>query len=226
LEVRLKEAAILVDGGFFLKRYFAIVSKDHPPNVIATNLYATVLNHLSSRRELDDKFSLYRIFFYDCPPLEKKVHHPLTGKSIDYSKTPQVAFRKELHRELKKMRKVALRFGHLKDERWVVKKDILKKLLKKEIMVEDLVEKDIVHNIKQKSIDMKIGIDIASLAYKKLVSKIVLIAGDSDFVPAAKLARREGIDFILDPMWNHIPEDLNEHIDGLRSFFQNPAKNR
>gem|GEM_PF-3858529 len=47
---------------------------------------------------------------------------------------------------------------------------------------------------------MKIGLDIASLAYKKLVSKIILIAGDSDFVPASKFARREGIEFILDPI--------------------------
>ena len=71
---------------------------------------------------------------------------------------------------------------------------------------------------------MKIGIDIASLAYKKLVKKIILVAGDSDFVPAAKLARREGVDFVLDPMWNHIAEDLNEHIDGLKSYFPNPLK--
>ena len=62
---------------------------------------------------------------------------------------------------------------------------------------------------------MKIGIDIASLAYKKQVDRIVLIAGDSDFVPASKLARREGIDFVLDPLWNHINPDLFEHIDGL-----------
>ena len=62
---------------------------------------------------------------------------------------------------------------------------------------------------------MKIGIDIASLAFKKQVERIVLIAGDSDFVPAAKLARREGIDFILDPLHSPIKPDLFEHIDGL-----------
>ena len=55
-------------------------------------------------------------------------------------------------------------------------------------------------------------------------TSIVLIAGDSDFVPAAKLARREGIDFILDPMWNPIHPSLNEHIDGLRSTSPNPAR--
>ena len=49
--------------------------------------------------------------------------------------------------------------------------------------------------------NMRIGIDISSLAIKKQVDQIVLFAGDADFVPAAKLARREGVDFVLDPMW-------------------------
>lgn len=61
-------------------------------------------------------------------------------------------------------------------------------------------EKDFCLEIDQKGVDMKIGLDIASLAYKKQVDQIVLISGDSDFVSAAKLARREGIDFILDPL--------------------------
>lgn len=81
----------------------------------------------------------------------------------------------------------------------------------------DLVEEDFIFSAKQKGVDMRIGLDIASLAYKKLVNQIILIAGDSDFVPAAKLARREGIDFILDPMWQPIRDDLKEHIDGLQS---------
>jgi len=66
---------------------------------------------------------------------------------------------------------------------------------------------------------MKIGVDIASLSYKKQVDKIILISGDSDFVPAAKLARREGIDFVLDPMRSDIKPELYEHIDGLYSCF-------
>ena len=64
---------------------------------------------------------------------------------------------------------------------------------------------------------MKIGIDISSLAYKQQVNQIILISGDSDFVPAAKQARREGIDFILDPMKATIKDDLFEHIDGIRT---------
>ena len=64
---------------------------------------------------------------------------------------------------------------------------------------------------------MKIGIDISSLSFKKQVDQIVLISGDSDFVPAAKLARREGIDFILDPLGAAVKPNLFEHIDGLKS---------
>ena len=80
-----------------------------------------------------------------------------------------------------------------------------------------LKEKDFCLEIDQKGVDMKIGLDIASLAYKKQVDQIVLISGDSDFVSAAKLARREGIDFILDPLGAPIKPDLFEHIDGLRT---------
>lgn len=43
-----------------------------------------------------------------------------------------------------------------------------------------------------------------------------MITGDSDFVPAVKHARREGIDFILDPMWANIAGSLSEHVDGVR----------
>lgn len=64
---------------------------------------------------------------------------------------------------------------------------------------------------------MRVGVDITSLAFKKQVNQIILISGDSDFVPAAKQARREGIDFILDPMGATIKPDLFEHIDGIRS---------
>ena len=69
---------------------------------------------------------------------------------------------------------------------------------------------------------MRIGIDISSLSIKKQVDQIILIAGDADFVPAAKLARREGVDFVLDPMWQSIPAGLNEHIDGRRSTCAKP----
>ncbi|WP_206665548.1 NYN domain-containing protein [Jejubacter calystegiae] len=92
-----------------------------------------------------------------------------------------------------------------------------KALLNGRITVDELTEKDVRYEARQKGVDMKISLDISSLSHHKNVEQIILVAGDSDFVPAAKQARREGIDFVLDPMWNHINPDLHEHIDGLVS---------
>ena len=64
---------------------------------------------------------------------------------------------------------------------------------------------------------MRLGMDIASIVLKKQADTLVLVTGDSDFVPAAKLARREGAEVILDPMWQNIQPALQEHIDGLYS---------
>ena len=75
--------------------------------------------------------------------------------------------------------------------------------------IEDLQETDIKYNMIQKGVDIKIGVDIVSLALKKQVDRIILISGDGDFVPAAKLARREGIDFILDNLWSNITPYIN-----------------
>lgn len=62
------------------------------------------------------------------------------------------------------------------------------------------------------------------MAIKRLVNRIILFSGDSDFVPAAKLARKEGIDFILDPIWNPIDDNLFEYTDGLKLTCTKPLK--
>lgn len=118
------------------------------------------------------------------------------------------------------MRNVALRLGYLDEANgaWRIKDSKnSKKVISGQLDPKTLDESDFVYHAMQKGVDMKLGLDIAALAYKKLVERIVLVAGDSDFVPAAKLARREGIEFILDPMRNQIRLDLREHIDGLRT---------
>lgn len=91
-------------------------------------------------------------------------------------------------------------------------------MLSGKIKISDLTDNDLTYPLSQKAVDMKVGLDIATLAFKKQVDQIILIAGDSDFVPAAKFARKEGVDFILDPMMNNIGQSLHEHIDGLMSI--------
>lgn len=217
-----KKTAILVDGGFFLKRYRSINKiKKMEPIRTANDLWEMCLRHLTQAKS--EKFDLYRIFYYDCLPYDKKQHNPVSGKAIDFKKTDQYKFQIDFLEELKKKRKIALRLGVLEDrKRWIIKPSITKSLLSKKIKIDDLTEDDVQFDFSQKRVDIKIGLDIASMTLKKQVDQIILISGDSDFVPAAKLARREGIDFLLDPMWNPIKPHLFEHIDGLSSKIKNP----
>ena len=222
--------AILIDGGFFLRRFpscFPLKDKTDA-KVVAKTAFETALSHLEEKSlHRTVQHDLYRIFFYDCPPLLKKAHYPRTRRAIDFSKTAQSVFRLALHDELRKQRKVALRLGHLLDHtEWRLRDGRLKQLLDGSLEFKNLTDDDFDYATIQKGVDMRIGLDIASLSFKRQVDQIVLVAGDSDFVPAAKMARREGIDFILDPLWSVIHASLHEHVDGVRSTCPNPANSK
>lgn len=227
------KVAVLVDGGFFVRRFPRVYpnlnAKD--PAIVAGQMHKMCRYHLS-RREWDANGArqiregdLHRIFFYDCPPLKKRLHQPISKKAVNLAETETARFRMVLHMEVLKLRKVALRLGHLdeKNAEWQLRPGVLKALLRGERRWDDLIDEDFHYYARQKVVDMKVGIDITLLAQKRVVDRIVLVAGDSDFVPAAKHARREGIDFVLDPMWNPISPDLHEHIDGLRSTSPRPG---
>ena len=208
--------AILVDGAFYRRRASKALG-DKSPKDRADELIAYCWRHLKWHGQTAAE--LYRIYYYDCPPITKQVYHPYLQKTVDLSKTGLYKWSTDFYDELKKKRKVALRMGEISEvtARFEIKPDIVNKLLRRELSIDDLAESDFIYRGEQKGVDMKIGLDIASLAYKKQVEQIVLISGDSDFVSAAKLARREGIDFILDPLFAKIKPNLFEHIDGLRT---------
>lgn len=214
--------AIMVDGGFFLRRYRILKGQTSDARQVAKDLFTWSLKHLEGKN--NELRELYRIFYYDCPPLDKKIFHPISKELIDFGKTEEARFRAGFHSELRKLRKVALRQGQLADfGTWTLEPDKLKQVLSGSILPGEINAEDLTYEVRQKGVEMRIGLDIASLTLKKQVDQIVLIAGDRDFVPAAKLARREGVDFILDPMWKEISDELHEHIDGLKSTCPRPG---
>lgn len=209
--------AILIDGAFY-KKMVACFQGNQSPKESANNLYKYCQRHVySGSKEI---CFLYRVFYYDCPPSSKNIYHPLLQKSVNLSKSSLHKWNMDFLNELKSKRKFALRLGSLSDEHatYNLNPEVTKKLLNNSLSLSDITEKDFHLSMKQKGVDMRIGIDIVSMAIKKQVDRIVLISGDSDFVPAAKMARREGIDFILDPLRAPIKPELYEHIDGLKSF--------
>lgn len=225
----MRKVAILVDGGFYRKKanlHFGFKS----PSERASELIKYCKMHLMERSLFPQKEKiadrvfndLYRIFYYDCPPIAKTVYHPLLKANVDFSRKETYKWMTSFLEELKHKRSLALRLGVLADEtaHYGLRNETIKKLFSQKLNISEIEEKNFELVLRQKGVDMKIGIDITTIAYKHLANQIVLIAGDSDFVPVAKLARREGIDFIIDPMGNKLLSDLVEHVDGVRSYYK------
>ena len=212
--------AILVDGGFYRRRAAKLFGhKD--PKARAEELMEYCRRHIRNHGS-----RLYRIFYYDCPPSDKVIYHPLTKQQVNLAKSDDYKWMHSFHRELTKKRKLALRMGENLETQdgFQLKSKPLKEILSGKLEVAHLTERDFYLDITQKGVDMRIGLDIASLTANNYVNQIVMISGDSDFVPAAKHARRTGIDFILDPMWARISDSLHEHIDGLYGPVARPPK--
>jgi uncharacterized LabA/DUF88 family protein len=225
--------AILIDGAYFLRRFsstFPDLDARSPDDVaLAVSSLATyhVAFRLGAKPMLsaieagdflpEESPHLYRIFFYDCPPLAKKVHRPVSKLALDLSRTPQAQLRNAIHARLRGVRKVALRLGRLNDTfDWRLTPDALKRLAQAPEGFRPS-DDDFELNVVQKGVDMRLGLDTASLAFKRQVDQIIIVAADADFVPAVKLARREGIDVVVDPMWGTPARDLLEHCDGVRN---------
>lgn len=201
----IRKVAFIIDGWFMYKRTQSLKLFDYNGK--------NIRNYCKKLLRTNDY--LYRIYYYDTLPLNKKGEHPLTRRSIDFSKTEQAKKQTELLESIKKTPLFALRLGttYWENNAWTIRYDRLKELLKEKISVSNLEETDIKPLIKQKSVDLKIGLDIASLANKRIVDVIIVITGDSDIIPALKHARKEGIQIGLDTLENKVRPELEEHVD-------------
>lgn len=217
--------AILVDGNYYLHRAKRLCGAK-PAKARADELHDYCLRHITSHRERkleNGKRSLYRIFYYDCPPLDHgQIMQPWDGHNRTFSKrNPSNVWSSEFQAELAKKRKVAMRMGVVmsRQAHFALKEESQKRLLRKEITVDDLGEGDFtLVGLKQSGVDMRIGLDVASLAQDRIVDQVILIAGDSDFVPVVKVARRAGVDFILDPIGMNVPNELVWQVDGIEDL--------
>ena len=157
-------------------------------------------------------YLLYRTFYYTADPLITSTRNPLSGQKIAFGATPTFRRNSRLIDRVENAPDVAVRRGTLVHQGWQLGRASVKAMLagtKQSVGAHDIVPK-----VRQKGVDMRIGLDIASLALKRLVTAIVLVTGDSDFVPAMKLARREGLRVLLDPLGrSQVRPELKVHAD-------------
>ena len=119
--------------------------------------------------------------------------------------------------------KVAVRMGEIAKEkiRYVPTEQAMKDIMNGRRTYDQLESSDFeIVGMKQTGVDMKIGLDVASLAQSRIVDQIILIADDTDFIPAIKVARRAGVDFLLDLMGNHVNRDLLAQVDDVEDLHE------
>ncbi|MPQ65357.1 MULTISPECIES: NYN domain-containing protein [unclassified Pseudomonas] len=225
----MKRTAVLIDGGFFFQRIMFFIRKYFRKDFsITAEQLARVIRKIVRLHIEDSRTAtreLYRVYYYDCPPPSNQVRLPIASEGqtsadhLNFKSHPPYQLRRDLHDHLRSSRKTALRLGELaKTGEWQLNAHTLKDLLRGARQWAELTNGDFHYKVQQKAVDTKLGMDITTLTLDKLVDVVILVAGDSDFVPAAKLARMKGIDFILDPMWANTSRSLSEHVDGLRSY--------
>lgn len=219
------KVAILVDGGHIIHRLNSI-NRRFPSATDIINHCNGVMHRLNKMNRDNE---LFRIFYYDCPPYKESIRNPIDGTLVDFSQTQSAKQREVFLDELALKPRVAFRKGELFYAGWKIEKEMIprlkyvyEKIQKKERVLNsdlDNLNKAFTINLSQKRIDIMIGLDIAWLSSKRIVDKIILITADTDFVPAMKLARREGLIMMINIIKNDtINKDLIIHADDVINF--------
>jgi uncharacterized LabA/DUF88 family protein len=199
----MKKTAILIDGGFLRRKL--------PQNVTyqdqAKRIISFARNCIMPAEE-----EIYRIFYYDCPPYEggRREHKHPFGVAARPMSQLKVQYMKKLLEKLRDEEQCSVRCGEMSFNGWIASDQAVSDILKSG---RAFLPSDFRPNLQQKGVDLRIGVDITLMSKEHLVDRIILVAADSDFVPAMKLARREGVQIVLVSLGHGVKPLLREHAD-------------
>ena len=138
--MRIRRIAVLIDGGFFIKRLPKVVDEQYRDSAEAVAETARVLCKRHVQRLIGEQPTeqhsrwldhVYRLFYYDASPYEGTSQHPLTNQRIDFGRTSEAEYRRALFSALRRKRKFALRLGKVvKESDWRISPRLTKPLLK------------------------------------------------------------------------------------------------
>lgn len=196
---------ILIDGGYFRASW---KERNAPTSTNGRRLpyvpSADVLRNAIERLKDEvtpqigvaaDGLRWLRTYYYDTDPFEGALVQP-NGQRVDFGSNAAASHQKQLLEELRLSRQVAVRKGQLRFRAWESHAHGFRPIFQ------------------QKGVDMKIGLDVAWIATKKIADIIVLVTADTDFIAPMKLARKEGVTVCLCSLdRGTVSSDLREHAD-------------
>lgn len=166
------KVAVFIDGGY-LRVLVKQTGFAYTPEYIEQTAHACLKK---------DEESLLRVLYYDCLPYTGTLTLPVSGQTQTYR--PDTRWFEDLAAK----------------PQFAVRKGILKfrgfRLTKKRVATNPRDE-DFRPRFEQKGVDMRLGLDIAHYANTRSVDRIILISGDTDCLPAMKVARMAGLQVVL-----------------------------
>lgn len=215
----LKKVAIIVDGQFLMHRIKDALNETKYPTADEISL---LLNDLAKNTDEE----VYRIFFYQGEHSKQKTEKPISKTEVEFKDSEIAKYSTELLATLSKKELMAVRVGDTRFRGWKLKKWVQNKFITSQFN-EKLSDDHFTPEFQQKGVDIKIGLDVAWLASKRLVDRIILVTGDSDFVPAIKFARREGLQVVILKIGpKKIHETLEIHSDFIREITNEDIKDK
>ena len=196
--------AVLFDGGFLTKK----LQKKLGRYPLVADLEAETQRIVSHLALADCQ--LLRFYFYDAPPSDKVIENPIDHQKIDLGQSARAREAKALQQGLELVPHFAVRRGETVFHGWKLGTSATRDM---QASPRAPLARDFVPDIKQKGVDLRIGLDIARIALRQMAQIIVVVAGDSDLVPAFRFARREGIRVYLDHMGHAVNRELKAHVD-------------
>lgn len=220
----MKTYAILLDAGFLKKHLSRVLSKErpNPPGRPALAGADDIVRFVDGLKNIIAKemwhvgaVGLYRVFYYDAKPRGDKLHFPLSGAPALAEDVRQEVVQTNLDviKNLKNRPFFAVRLGDTEFRGWKVKRKIFDSAAKSEVDSVEITNKSLVPDIRQKGVDARLGLDIATLALKQFVDIIVLVAGDADFASPVAFARKEGRQVLLVTLGQSVQDKLRNSAD-------------
>lgn len=190
----MKRIAILIDGGF-LRVAAKKAGKCYNP---------TFIEKFALKCPVAEE-EIFRVLYYDCAPYSGTVRLPVSGADHVFSGSD--LWLHELSRkDLFAVRRGVLKFRGFKPKRVPV-------------AATPLTDADFAPDFEQKGVNMRIGLDIASLCQNRSVDRIVLISGDTDCIPATKHGRKAGVQIVLIELpGTRLAPELISHVDFKRAI--------
>lgn len=136
---------------------------------------------------------LFRSYYYHC--------YPYQGNPPTEEERQRYANRRRFYTALERLPRYSVRLGRLEKR--------------------GFEDDGVTPRFEQKRVDILLGVDLVLLAAKQQIQQAIILAGDSDFIPAITVAKTEGVLITLyhgDGCHSDLWQEVDERIRIDRAF--------